>query len=105
MTETGTKKGESQKFETGPSWTLDQHPFYKIASVSIGRNEDGLEIGRCCRWHPDVPTVGMESSPVISAGVIPNGSFLKTRLRILCPKETKQLPDTGPPTLRTTYTL
>jgi len=31
---------------------------------------------------------GMESSPAIGAGIIPNGSFLATRLRALETKET-----------------
>jgi hypothetical protein len=37
--------------------------------------------GHCCRWHLDEPTAGMESSPVIGEGIIPNGSFLEMRLR------------------------
>jgi hypothetical protein len=33
--------------------------------------------------HPDASTAGIELSPVISARIIPNGSFPATRLRVL----------------------
>ncbi len=42
-----------------------------------------LLFGHSCRWHPDGPTTGMESSPAIGAGIITNGGFLETRLRAL----------------------
>ena len=62
-------------------------PLSIISSKTL-HNRELCIIGHCCRWHPDGLTAGMESSPVIGAGVIPTGSFLKTRLGTLCPFET-----------------
>lgn len=42
-----------------------------------------LMFGHCCRWRSDAPAAGMESSPAIGDGIIPNGRFPATRLRAL----------------------